>query len=469
MEQSLSLRNLLKQLDEQKKSIHDQLEYGIIDSVDATKEMNMIKSKESKLKKQLVTEAHVTNKGEPRIIKYQESKNLWLTILPNGKRITAITEDSLYDKLFDWYGLSVKGVTISCLFKDALDEKRRTENVAQKTIERSTYSYSRFITDAFGKRDIRTITNTDLKAYTQDLVHRMQLNKKDFLRYKELLNLIFEYALEHSIITSNPVESIINKKYLKDCDTTKPEPEDKIFSEKEIALIVDTVKYRMSLKRYNGYFINGYAILLSIETGMRVAELCALKWEDISDKFIHIHAQQLNEKTPTGKVYVYKPWTKDEKGISRNGRKFPITPSIRVLLDELRDLQQNLGIHSEFVFCHEDGDWIKSEAYQTCLRRLLQHLGYQITNNHAFRMSLNSNILIGKYDLPPSKRAKLLGHSIETNEKHYSFCCKDEDLNDLYDLMNQSNFKEVTPRSHLNVINFENKKNPESATLKGFR
>ena len=56
---------------------------------------------------------------------------------------------------------------------------------------------------------------------------------------------------------------------------------------------------------------------------------------------------------------------------------------------------------------------------------MLKSLGFEITNNHAFRMSLNSNILF----------------NVET---------------------------EVLPRSHQNVIYFDKRKKPESAKFKAF-
>ena len=46
---------------------------------------------------------------------------------------------------------------------------------------------------------------------------------------------------------------------------------------------------------------------------------------------------------------------------------------------------------------------------------MLTNLGFDITNNHAFRMTLNSNVLAKKLNIPVAKRAELLGHSVETN------------------------------------------------------
>ena len=108
------------------------------------------------------------------------------------------------------------------------------------------------------------------------------------------------------------------------------------------------------------------------------------------------------------------------------GRHFPLTKKIKSILHMLKEKQKALKINSEYIFCHENGDWIKTTAYQTCLRRLCRNvLGNDaITNNHAFRMSLNSNVFI-PLGIPVTERARMLGHSVKTNLDYYSKAGKD--------------------------------------------
>ena len=72
-----------------------------------------------------------------------------------------------------------------------------------------------------------------------------------------------------------------------------------------------------------------------------------------------------------------------------------------------------------------------------------------LTNNHAFRMSLNSNVFI-PLDIPVTERARLLGHSVETNLRHYSYSSKDG-IDDLKALLN-GHSNEVAHRSHKKVV-----------------
>ena len=47
-----------------------------------------------------------------------------------------------------------------------------------------------------------------------------------------------------------------------------------------------------------------------------------------------------------------------------------MTPGLKAVLEELKKLQEELGISSEFVLCHEDGEWIKTDAYGNCITKI---------------------------------------------------------------------------------------------------
>ena len=76
-----------------------------------------------------------------------------------------------------------------------------------------------------------------------------------------------------------------------------------------------------------------------------------------------------------------------------------------------------IGPRTKRDLARVEGRWIYTKAYSDCLRALCRSLGFQVTNNHAFRMSLNSNVFI-PLGIPVTERARLLGHSVETNEKY---------------------------------------------------
>ena len=429
----------INELENSRKSIAYDLKRAIILPSEAVRKEYMIDSKLLAIKKDAIMKVHITANGAPREIKYLKNQDIWRTFTSGKKPIYGKSETIIIDKLFNFYGLSLNNTKVNDIFRIALKEKSDTENIKEATVKHLESDYKRFFisySNTLPNKDVRNITTTELKAYTQKWANSTHPTDAVFKSYKGILNLIFGYAYRNGIISLNPVVGIINNAYRKSMSASKTTSEEKIFSEEEIDMIRNEIKKRFKQKKYNDYFINGYAILFSIETGARCGEICSLKWSDIGEDTIWIHSQQLKNNHS----WEYCPYTKNERMLppdKRIGRHFPLTKKIKAILNELKGKQKELGIKSEYVFCHENGEWIKTAAYHSCLRAMCRKVfgkDCKVTNNHAFRMSLNSNILIPK-GIPVAERARLLGHSVETNLRRYSFARKNttKDICELLD------------------------------------
>lgn len=97
------------------------------------------------------------------------------------------------------------------------------------------------------------------------------------------------------------------------------------------------------------------------------------------------------------------------------GRKFPITPNVKQIIA----LANEIPGESEYLFHDPDcSEAIKKDTYCKYLARHCRKLGISTTNNHAFRVAMNSKLIAMGYS--PADRALLLGHAVETNERNYS-------------------------------------------------
>lgn len=410
---------------------------------------------------------HVATDGDPL--------DYYYTRLPDGKkRLKGVTKEKLIEKLYDHYFNGSIDYSFKAIFISALDEKIRTEAPKEKTVRDYHTSYKRFITDEFGALDIRKITASIVKEYIQTKTKELAPTKKSFYRFKGVLNLAFDYAVdpERQYININPVPKK-NRAFNKNCVDKVRNPEDKAFQPFEIELIKNTLWKRVNKLKYD---VNGYAILFSIETGVREGEIPSLKWSDIYYDRIHIHSQQNDEMRDGKKVYYYNPTTKNEKGISQNGRYIPLSQNIKEILSELKTKQSKLGINSEWVFARENGEWTTTVAYSESLYKLCKGdksrgttgLGLRLSNNHAFRMALNSYVFI-PMGLPATERAKLLGHSVDTNLKYYSFARADDFLDDIrqkWDDFNGTTLRNQTEPK--NLIDFKKEKSSRALYSQAF-
>ncbi|MBQ1745622.1 MAG: site-specific integrase, partial [Clostridiales bacterium] len=74
---------------------------------------------------------------------------------------------------------------------------------------------------------------------------------------------------------------------------------------------------------------------------------------------------------------------------------------------------------SEYVFHHPNGKPIVKDSYEYYLRRRCKTLGIPISHNHAFRVAFNAKLIEAGVD--GNERCLVLGHSMQTNERYYSF------------------------------------------------
>ena len=417
----------LKAVEQEKNSLQHQSALSIISSVDASIELEKVRKKENEIKKQLVNKVHTKDNGTLRSIKqYKDAtpsypSGYWYTKLKGGKLVKAKTQEALYCRLFEIY-YGHEALTVERVFELALQDKKETENPKENTLAKYKIDFNRFISLGLREKLVSEITESDLKRYTQELVNSSaQKTKKQYNAYKGVLNLIFRYAIREHMIERNPVEAIVNSNYLKSCNCSEKRTRERIFSAEEIESLEKEVFHRMTLKKYGDYYVYGNAMLIAIRTGMRVGELCALQWADISfkEEQIHIHRQQLEKRVNGEHEYYHVNYTKNEKGISNDGRYFPLTDELTTLLHEIQQKQKQNNICSDYVFANEDGTALKTKAYESFLSRICKHLGIDAKGNHAFRRTLNSTMLANGIDV--AIRSKLLGHSIETNLKYYSY------------------------------------------------
>ena len=420
------------------------------------RDMMYLDGKDVLVVQQMIKENYVTTHHR-RKISYLDNKGLWRTFVGSPrKEVTRKTKEQLIEYLYRYYkAQELSTSTLRDVFERCEDYRRNVLNRSDNTIQRDYQVMERFFTETFMSKNVMSITDDDISMFFNARSKELHIKERVLKDSLQLLIRTLDFAMKHEkIINDNPATRVDLQNYYQNCDNSVKTSDEKIFTASEIEAMKKQIRMEMSAKDYDPY---GYAMLFSIETGVRVGDLPSLRWSDITEKGIHIHKQQRANKTKgLRRTFEELPYTKNERKHPKGGRLFPLTDVIVALLDEIRKKQDELGIHSEFIFCNADGSWLNKESYAQRLRRMCRRMGLTITNNHAFRMSLNSNVLI-PMGIPVTQRAYLLGHSVETNERFYSHM-RTETLEEVKNKLNQS----THTHSHINIVKFPDKKIPQT-------
>ncbi len=233
------------------------------------------------------------------------------------------------------------------------------------------------------------------------------LGKESTRKFFGYIRNTFLTAKKKKIITENPMEFLAAKDFYKYCVEKFVPIEKKIVSDTDMRKL--QIQFKEDHETKPNY-IPTYAVEFATLTGMRVGEIAALTWEDITDKYIIIRK---SEKSNRQKNSFYIDSTKNKKI-----RLFPMTNEIKTLLRTVKKVEIQYGYFCEWVFANENGR-LHSHVISYCSKTKCRQLGIDEKGIHAFRRTLNSKMRC--MGVPVTVAASMLGHTSDVNNKYYTF------------------------------------------------
>jgi integrase len=345
--------------------------------------------------------------------KNKKLEGYWFThINVDGKRKVVLkpTEDKIYEYLYDFYhAKDDKTKTFEQTFEEFIESKR--DRGRSELTLRDYRNYCKFISESIRKKDIALISEDELrKWFVKDFLSRKP-RKEAMKKMLQHVKAVFTFGMRMGYCFSNPALNILAEDYYKFCNLTVRPNEERSFSSEELDKLRE---YCLNDQK------NPHApmILVAMETGLRIGELAALKKSDIDNDYIWVHRQQIlyyDDDSWKNRRVQYVDYTKNERANPKGGRIVPITDRCRQALE----IALALPGESEYLFHHPDGSPVVKDSYGYYLRRRCKALGIKISHNHAFRVAFNARLIEAGADC--NERCLVLGHSMQTNERHYSF------------------------------------------------
>ena len=204
-----------------------------------------------------------------------------------------------------------------------------------------------------------------------------------------ILKMIFNFAVKHNFLSYKKLDI----KFIEDKDSARLQ----ILNKLEYKKIVSYLKIHFSFKNLG--------ILLCLSTGMRIGEICALKWRDVD-----INSGVINVRRTLQRIYTIeneKRFTElicDLPKTKCSIRDVPITDEIMKIVKPFKKLA-----YDDFFVLSNCSKPIEPRTYRNYYKKLLNELGIENIKFHGLRHSFATRCIESKGDYKTV--STILGHS----------------------------------------------------------
>lgn len=382
---------------------------------------------------------------------FQDKDGRWKTTLPdetkkNKRRLIAKRSlDELNNVVSEFYENSEKNksnpllriekdITLEGIYPFWL-ESRRLEVKNIRTIKKNHQDWKRYyLGTPITKIPMNRINVNELKDWAHKLIDDNQFNKRDYYNVMLIIKKCFEFASDEGICedTWSIAKTKINIKKLK--KITKPENDTQIYFLDEKIKIIDHALKMFALRPWN---IGVLTIPFLFLTGLRIGEVVALKYEDLTDNDIFVRKGEVNnfifdditqEFKYAGKIV--EDHVKTDAGI----RSVPYTDAAKKIISLVETYSKQYGYYDNgYIFC-PSSKRMSSNSIDHLLTRYCKDIEIPNKSAHKIRKTYISQAINNGVDL--DSICRISGHvDLKTTLQSYLFSL--ERKKDVYNKFNE--------------------------------
>lgn len=237
-----------------------------------------------------------------------------------------------------------------------------------------------------GNTPMRFISHFIIVKFTDKLTNK-DISSKTANDTLTVLSLVFKYYE----MTYNSTLPKIN--YIK-----VERKEMRVLSVQEQQILTDYLLHNIDIHKFG--------VLLTLYTGMRVGELCALKWEDITERQIIVNKTMMRIKGENGKTEIKIGPPKSES----SNRIIPTPKGLLPLINQFR----NTG----YVLSNRKLQFTEPRLMQLKFEKMITECNIKKANFHALRHTFATRCVEAGVDI--KTLSELLGHSdVKTTLNRY--------------------------------------------------
>lgn len=332
-------------------------------------------------------------------------KGRWQTYYKgdDGKRkiLRAQTEKEIVEKLFSIYFSKsyLDNFIFYDLFQQWLEYKKMITS-SPNTIKRHEQHYNRYFRhSALHDMKISEIDEIFLETECNRIVKEFNLTRKEWNNIKTILFGMFEYAERKHYLTGNLMEKV--KIHVKFRQVVKKTGATQTYNTDELEKL-NRYLDQMYMETGDSVFM---AVKLNFLLGLRVGELVALRWEDITDK-THLHIVREETRNQYTNTYEVVEHTK-----THQDRYVILVPKALEILEKIEK-------QGEYIFV-KDGERIFSRQIAYVLEKYAERQGIATKSTHKMRKTYASRL--NANGVPLDAIRTLLGHNSLSTTLEYIY------------------------------------------------
>lgn len=388
------------------------LEQGIISEDDVAQAMQ-------KKKEEYVRRKHKSNI-------YKDSQGRWRTYYkdpedPKGQRKLIVKKDmdALIETLYDLYThkeeRAKKGlITIEELHDDWIEYKR-LHGISEATILKYESDWRCHIEGTpITKKPITKLTKLELDEWAHELILRNNMTKTDYINVSTLIRQPLDYAVDLDIIDFNPFRKVkIEARMFR--PVRKKKSETQVFTREEVEKLQQIAWEDLNNKSLV-YKLAPLAFLFMFQTGLRIGEVCAIRYEDLEGDMLHL------QRTVERDCHKLKDGL---KGTNTERWVLLGTEAMRIIA-EARKRQRAMGISdSDYVFSVDD-NFLCYRAVSNAFIRYCKKAGIEYRSSHKARKTYISSLIDEGMNINTIR--EMVGHADErTTMNSYCYDRRTED------------------------------------------
>ncbi|MBO4834542.1 MAG: site-specific integrase [Lachnospiraceae bacterium] len=307
--------------------------------------------------------------------------------------------------------------TVREIYPQWLEHKKLL--VAETTIPRIEADWMKYYEhNPLVDMPIGSLNKILLESWVMHLIRDNEMTKKTFYNVSLIMRQIFQYAYDAEIIEKNPFDRVkkdLGKFFRK---VRKPADETQVYLNEEIAALEEIIWADFPVEGKKKFRLAPLAVLFQLYTGMRVSEVCAVKYEDV---------------LPDGKLYIQRMLVRDTGMVRERTKGFAgeriiyLPDKAKQIIQATLDFRKENGITcEEFIFSTTDTPF-PEYVINDYLERYCKRLGIPYRSSHKLRKTAVSSMVNAGISLNAVR--EFAGHVDETTTlRYYTFDRENETI-----------------------------------------